>query len=515
MHAATGAALPTFQPPLLDLERQLIVKLKPGSSGDRVAATGVDPLLGVTLRSAPPPPDGGSAVAPSVLHGRLEPGASLAQALQELNAREDVEWAVEDHIILPARTPNDPLYYKQWAMQRVGAEAAWDLSVGGAVGASKAPPRRAPPPVPPPRGNATYSANVVVCIVDSGIDFQHPQLAASMLPEVGWNSLDPALPPLDKLGHGTHVAGIVVSSSNDDEQVAGLTWGPSSGSAVRLLACKFMSDQARELSGYGYTSNAVACLDYCLARGADIISASWSAGTAPNPPLEEAVGRAERRGVLLVAAAGNHGFYLSEVATYPASYGLNHSLVLTVGASGVLDEWADYASWDERAVHLSAPGATILSTWPGGFVEYSSGTSMAAPFVSGAAALLLAASGKRLTALQAKQVLLETAEKLESHQGSKPAPAQRKPSPADTSPPPPPKKRKSPPPPPPPSPLPKKRKSPPPPPPPKKTINPQGKRDKYKPCKKGSSKKCKHRCVKQEETKHGKRSKECGFYRPA
>lgn len=264
----------------------------------------------------------------------------------------------------------------------------------------------------------------------------------------------------------------MVSSSNDDEQVAGLTWGPSSGSAVRLLACKFMSDQARELSvcqravlgrcarlpstlpppghpwqagrpaagdeaaaavhassgqacacclpqGYGYTSNAVACLDYCLARGADIISASWSAGTAPNPPLEEAVGRAERRGVLLVAAAGgwvggrvacrlarragsraattprlleapligvhggllasvhptpgqrllpplhglsgNHGFYLSEVATYPASYGLNHSLVLTVGASGVLDEWADYASWDERVRANRGASAFVLA----------------------------------------------------------------------------------------------------------------------------------------------------------
>lgn len=110
MHAATGAALPTFQPPLLDLERQLIVKLKPGSSGDRVAATGVDPLLGVTLRSAPPPPDGGSAVAPSVLHGRLEPGASLAQALQELNAREGAGlWGCEGPLhIACSKPPRSP-----------------------------------------------------------------------------------------------------------------------------------------------------------------------------------------------------------------------------------------------------------------------------------------------------------------------------------------------------------------------------------------------------------------------
>jgi hypothetical protein len=72
--------------------------------------------------------------------------------------------------------------------------------------------------------------------------------------------------------------------------------------------------------------------------------------------------------------AGNQGFNLAEIATYPAAYGLNHPLVLTVGASGVQDEWVEYASWDAVAVHISAPGTTILSTWPGGFVEYSSGT---------------------------------------------------------------------------------------------------------------------------------------------
>ena len=72
-------------------------------------------------------------------------------------------------------------------------------------------------------------------------------------------------------------------------------------------------------------------------------------------------------------AAGNHAKHLSQDATYPAAYGATHPLVLTVGASGLLNEWSPYASWDEAAVHLSAPGTSILSTWPGGFVEWSSG----------------------------------------------------------------------------------------------------------------------------------------------
>jgi hypothetical protein len=94
-------------------------------------------------------------------------------------------------------------------------------------------------------------------------------------------------------------AGIIAAAGNDLNQVAGLTWGSAAGSLVNILACKFISD-----AGSGLTSGAVACFDYCLSRGADIISASWSAGSTPNPALEEAVAAAEERGVLVVAASG-------------------------------------------------------------------------------------------------------------------------------------------------------------------------------------------------------------------
>lgn len=210
-----------------------------------------------------------------------------------------MEWAAEDQLVLPTRIPNDVLYGKQWALQRVGAEAAWDLSVGGPAapaaalrlstlpggaqlhggttqqaGGDGAEGNPWPPQPPAAAANLSASARlgtVTVCVVDSGeagrdaavathqsgltkpaphadaagIDHLHPQLAGAVAPEVGWNALDPGQPPADGLGHGTHVAGVVAASADDASQVAGLTWGAAAGSAVRLLACKFMSDQVK------------------------------------------------------------------------------------------------------------------------------------------------------------------------------------------------------------------------------------------------------------------------------
>ncbi|PSC70283.1 Kinesin-related 11 [Micractinium conductrix] len=453
----------------------LLIKLRTGqllvapadTAAERAVATGAGPQLDAQLSLR--------GLSPARVNAA---DASVESTLEALNARDDVEFAQEDHPVVPQLTPNDALWGQQWGMRAVGAEAAWDLSVGGlavpagaaaaaavrgaaasleaapapapatarSLAAAHAPapalaPAHAPAPAPahPPPSptptltpaptalptqtplekaslpvNATGSAGLVtVCVVDSGIDSSHPQLAGSMHPLPGLNMVaNDTSGDGDGLGHGTHIAGVIAAAGNDGGQVAGLAWGAAAGSLVRLLPCKFISEQ-----GFGYTSGAVACIDFCLASGADVISASWSAGSEPNPALEEAVRRTASAGVLFVAAAGNQGFDLREVPTWPAAYSLAHRNVLTVGASALRGEWSDYSSWGPGAVHLSAPGASVLSTWPGGFTEYSSGTSMAAPFVSGAAALLMAATGRRVTPLKARRLLLATAEPLESHRG--------------------------------------------------------------------------------------------------
>lgn len=108
--------------------------------------------------------------------------------------------------------------------------------------------------------------------------------------------------------------------------------------------------------GWGKTSDAIQCIDFCLKRGAAIISNSWDGGKDVNPPLQRAVERAGRAGALFVVAAGNDGENLTKNASYPAAYGRTMEHVLVVGATGSDDSFQGYSNYDMHAVHLSAPG---------------------------------------------------------------------------------------------------------------------------------------------------------------
>ncbi|KAL4436741.1 hypothetical protein ABPG75_003880 [Micractinium tetrahymenae] len=404
------------------VQRRLIVKMR----GEEAMALSAAEAAALAAAPAPAAAGSGSGGAWARVAARSLPApcppSPLSDLIAALSSRQEVVYAQEDLLVLPQKVPNDALFGKQWGLLAVGAEAAWDLSVGNRTDPAPPPaPMRAPPPPPasmkgagavPGAGASSSGGFVTVCVVDSGVDYSHPQLAASLHPLLGINVVNSSDTVMDALGHGTHISGIIAAAGNDQQQVAGVTWGAAAGSAVRLLSCKFISNL-----GYGYTSGAVSCFKYCLDSGAAVISASWSAGTQPNPALEEAVAEAQAAGVLVVAAAGNHGLDLSEDPTFPAAYGSTYDNVLTVGSSDVTGDWVNSSSYDVQAVHLSAPGATILSTWPGGFTEYSSGTSMATPFVSGAAALLLAATGRRLSPPGVRRLLLDTVDRLDSHAG--------------------------------------------------------------------------------------------------
>ncbi len=227
------------------------------------------------------------------------------------------------------------------------------------------------------------SHEVVVAILDSGIDLEHEDLkdnlwrsSASADFTHGYNSFNPSLPPQDDNGHGTHVAGTIGAVGDNGLGLVGVSW------KVSLMAIKIL-----DRNGDGDLAGIVAGIDWAIANGAQVLNASWG-GPGRSSILEAALKRASEQGILVVAAAGNDGLNNDTHPSYPANYNLPN--ILSVAASDYRDELAPFSNYGKNRVHLAAPGVAIYSTLPGNQYGTSSGTSMAAPHVSGTAALLFA-----------------------------------------------------------------------------------------------------------------------------
>jgi subtilisin family serine protease len=247
--------------------------------------------------------------------------------------------------------PNDALYHTfQWNLRRIGMEQAWDLRPS--------------------------AADVIVAVLDTGVDLTHPDLRANLLLDQGYDFLDDTPSPQDDESHGTAVAGIIGAIGNNHEGVTGIAWH------VKLLPIKALNSQGR-----GPDSAMVKAILYAADAGAKIINIS-STGTRYSAALETAVQYAQEKGALVVAAAGNTG-QSDNAVNYPAAF----DGVLAVGA---IDDHDQLASFSQRQsyVALVAPGVDVPSTaWAGagrGPYASQSGTSIAAPHVSGAAAILWA-----------------------------------------------------------------------------------------------------------------------------
>ncbi|MCL4562261.1 MAG: S8 family serine peptidase [Chloroflexi bacterium] len=267
--------------------------------------------------------------------------------------------------ILPVGSylPNDPLFASQWAMAKVDASDAWAFTRG--------------------------SSSVIVAILDSGVYIEHPDLTGKLRMDIADNYLNPGSPPADDNGHGTHVSGIAGAVLDNKIGIAGM------GGADSLLPIKILNS-----SGQGYFSNLADAIYYAADHGARVINMSLGSQASANfrcattfPYLQTAIDYAYNKGVLLVAAAGNEG---SPGEVVPAD--CTHVLGV---ASTDGNDTASYFSNYGNYVAVAAPGGTfgehhILSTcWPetdGGVPLYCEmyGTSMAAPMVSGLAALVLA-----------------------------------------------------------------------------------------------------------------------------
>lgn len=319
-----------------------------------------------TLKSA------GLTVVQDYKHGSfliVEPrGAVTASTVETLMADIAVAYVAPDYIMsipqveaaadtspsISDSTPNDPLLNKLWGMRNCGATKVW------------------------PR--IYDSKKIIVAVIDSGVDYKHPDLQGNMWSrggKHGYDFYDNDDDPLDEQNHGTHVAGTIAAVGNNGVGVVGVSW------KTQIMALRFLGPD-----GAGATSDAVKCIDWAVANGAHILNNSWG-GPDTSPELSEAVARAERKGVLFVAAAGNTGGTGNNNdarPNYPGS--LRQANVITVGAIDENDARGSFSHYGKQSVDIGAPGVQILSTTRNNKYDSYSGTSMASPHVAGAAALI-------------------------------------------------------------------------------------------------------------------------------
>jgi thermitase len=237
------------------------------------------------------------------------------------------------------------------------------------------------------------SKNVVVAVIDTGIDAQHPDLAPNLWQDAksksssttyGWDFVSEKANPRDDHGHGTHVAGIIGAVANLQSGTAGVA------QKVSLMAVKYYSDKN---SGAINLRNTIRALDYAIDHGAQIINYS---GGGPEFSEEEylAIKRAESRGILVVAAAGNERQNTDQRDHYyyPAAYGLKN--IISVASTDMDNNLLPSSNWGKTKVDVAAPGENIYSTLPGGKHGYMTGTSQATGLVTGIAVLLKAQNPK-------------------------------------------------------------------------------------------------------------------------
>jgi subtilisin family serine protease len=293
-------------------------------------------------------------------------GTVTAETVEALMADNAVTYAAPDYIMTVSQLgdsppasdgrPNDPLLDRLWGMQNSGATKVWPLTHN--------------------------AANIIVGVIDTGVDYKHPDLVDNMWTrggKHGYDFYDNDDDPMDLQDHGTHCAGTIAGVGNNGIGVTGVSWN------AKIMALRFLGPD-----GSGATSDAVRCIDWGVANGAHILSNSWG-GPDTSPELSEAVARAERKGVLFIAAAGNTGGggnNNDQRPTYPAS--LRQANIISVGAIDVKDQRGSFSHFGRQSVDIGAPGVDILSTVRNNGYDSFSGTSMATPHVAGAAALVWA-----------------------------------------------------------------------------------------------------------------------------
>ncbi|MBA6384831.1 S8 family serine peptidase [Colwellia sp. BRX10-6] len=328
---------------------------------------------------------------------------SVKSALEKLRKNPAVLYAEPDYIVHASVTPDDSSFADLWGMNNTGqgggvadadidAPEAWDISTG--------------------------SHDVIIGVIDTGVDHTHPDLMANVWTNPaeisgdgidndgngfiddmhGINAITGVGDPMDDAGHGSHVSGTIGATGNNGLGVVGVNHN------VSIIGCKFLS-----ASGSGSLSDALTCIDYFVDlknNGINVRATnnSWGGGGF-SQALSDAITSSEEANILFVAAAGNDAYDNDAQSSYPSGY--PHDSVLAVASTTRTDSMSSFSQWGLTTVDLGAPGSDILSTVPGGGYASYSGTSMATPHVTGAAALAWSVNPE-LNAIEMKALLMSS-----------------------------------------------------------------------------------------------------------
>ncbi|MBI2605861.1 MAG: S8 family serine peptidase [Deltaproteobacteria bacterium] len=280
----------------------------------------------------------------------------------------------------------DPDLDQSYGISKIGAKKAWTASRG--------------------------SQHIVVGVIDTGVDYNHQDLSFNMWrnPDpnakdiVGWDFIHNDNLPFDDHNHGSHCSGVIGAVGGNGVGISGVN------QRVSIMALKFLSAE-----GSGETVDAVKAIDYAIGHGANVLSNSWGGGAdEDNKMLEEAILRADKAGILFVAAAGNNSGDNDTDPMYPA--GFQTPNMIAVAATDAQDRRAFFSNYGVKTVHLGAPGVNVYSTVAGNRYAKMSGTSMACPHVAGAAALLWS-TNPRLSHKEVKAALLAGVDRIPAMEG--------------------------------------------------------------------------------------------------
>jgi subtilisin family serine protease len=330
-------------------------------------------------------------------------GQDALAAIREMEAMPSVEIAEPNFVYELNMTPNDPDYLRLWSLNNSGQTDGWGRAgrFGLDVGAEKA------------WDITTGSKKSIVAVIDSGLNYLHADIQDNLWTNEaeakgksgvdddnngyiddlhGYDFVNSDNDPIDDHGHGTHVANIIGAKGNQGLGIVGVNW------TVSIMPLKFATAE-----GKGNLEASVKAINYAVKMGAQVLNNSWG-NDHYSEILEQTIREANSKNVLFVAAAGNSSRNNDLKPIYPASYKVPN--VISVAGLTIHGYLGNFSCFGKESVHIAAPGDSIYSLWKDKYREMT-GTSMAAPHVSGVAALLLS-SEPQLTALEIKERLMRT-----------------------------------------------------------------------------------------------------------